>query len=130
MIKRKLKKCKTCGKDKYLFSHGNCLECYKLSKVKDVKPKPKKPIAKFSQKHLERLKEYRIVRDKYLKENPICKRCGSKRNLTLHHIQDRLGDNLTDVNNFMTLCLPCHQWVSDETNEAIKQGFAKSRLKK
>ncbi len=27
MIKRKLKPCKTCGKDKYLFSHGNCKKC-------------------------------------------------------------------------------------------------------
>lgn len=38
MIERKKKMCKSCGKEKYLFSKGMCRHCWSLSKLSD-KPK-------------------------------------------------------------------------------------------
>ena len=44
MIQQKLKLCKTCGKPKYIFSHGNCKWCdSKTKKPKGLKSKIKKP---------------------------------------------------------------------------------------
>lgn len=92
--------------------------------------KKKTRLKPISDKQAERLKEYRIVRDEYLKENPTCARCGTTNNLSLHHMIDRVGKNLTDKNNFMTLCIPCHRFVTDESEYAIKNGYSKSRLSK
>lgn len=128
-MKPKKGTCIGCNKETYIYSKKMCQYCYWKSKPKKPLKSVKKKIQPFSAKKLEELKVYRKLRDDYLKANPICAKCGTKNNLTLHHVKDRLGSNLTDVSNFMTLCLPCHQWVTEHTNEAIKQGFAKSRLK-
>jgi len=37
MIKRKLKECKRCGEDKYLFGHGMCEFCYNVTKLEKAK---------------------------------------------------------------------------------------------
>lgn len=42
MLERKLKICKTCGKEKPLFSKGNCSTCDKKNKLSNLKNKPKK----------------------------------------------------------------------------------------
>lgn len=47
MLKRKLKICKTCQKESYIFSSGNCEVCatkIKLSKPLKAKTKPKKKL--------------------------------------------------------------------------------------
>lgn len=105
----------------------NALSSQKGSNTNQKKKTRLKPI---SAKQVERLKEYRIVRDEYLRQNPNCARCGTNQNISLQHLKGRIGDNLTDVNNFMTLCIPCHQWATEFTRDAIEQGFAKSRLDK
>ena len=108
------------GKQKTSPVKGNALSSRgKVSKIRPLSSKMEK-----------KLVEYRKLRDRYLKENPNCARCGSTYNLELHHLAGRLGDLLTDVDNFMTLCYKCHRWVTDFTDEAIKQGFARSRLQK
>lgn len=154
----KLKICPFCEKEVKAFWKAktrdrdpcckNCLSLYNEKYEKETKEvggypragsgKPRessknsknKAIAPVSDKQATRLREYRKKRDEYLKENPTCAKCGSSRNITLQHLAGREGSLLTDVNNFMTLCLPCHQWATEFTNDAINQGYARSRLKK
>ena len=145
----KTKQCSICNKEVPKLWRSNPKTCYYCArgvakntllpergsdtnqkKKSRLKPISKGRIKKCSDKQAERLKEYRIVRDKYLKENPTCARCGTTNNLSLHHLAGREGKLLTDVNNFMTLCIPCHSWASEFTKDAIEQGFARSRLQK
>jgi len=98
---------------------------------------PKKPLTKekkkirvFSKKRLSRLKEYRIVRDQFLKENSICMYPGcSSREVTLHHGRGRLGSFLTDKKHFKSLCWPHHQKIEQNPALAVKLGLSYSRLK-
>lgn len=155
-MESKLKICSFCGVPSKLFysnpkccTRGSCLMQYKNQKHEKKESKTgdgagasksgqsggkignkSKRIKPISDKQAKKLKEYREVRDQYLKEHPNCARCGSNKNITLQHLAGRIGKNLTDVNNFMTLCVPCHNWATEFTNDAIEQGFAKSRLKK
>lgn len=137
-MERKLKRCSGCGKDSYLWKSNPplCKPCAMRKNdsadnhtVQKKKKVPKR-IAPASEKQKERLSEYRKVRDEYLRDNPKCARCGSSHNLSLHHLAGREGKLLTDVDNFMTLCIPCHQWATEFTRDAIEQGFARSRLNK
>lgn len=61
MIKQKLKACKECGKECYLFSKGRCKYCASKSYVK----KQTKERQDFFQKHVE-----------LLKKNPVCQQTG------------------------------------------------------
>lgn len=145
----KKKTCSFCNKevDKLWYSNPKCCMDYNCrSKYNEAKgvgknalssqrgsntsQKNKSRLKPMSDKQAERLKEYRIVRDEYLKQNPNCARCGTNQNISLQHLKGRIGDNLTDVNNFMTLCVPCHRFINDNPKYAIKNGFAKSRLDK
>lgn len=139
---KKLKTCSFCNKqtEKLFYSTPKtcmdfkCRKLYNQLKSKKgidtTKEKKVYKISLISSHRAKELKEYRLLRDEYLKNNPFCARCGSKSNLTLQHLAGREGSRLTDVSNFMTLCWPCHRWATDNSKEAIEQGYAKSRLKK
>lgn len=47
-LKRKLKTCKVCGEEKYLFSQGKCEKCTKISVNLKTKLVPKKKLATIS----------------------------------------------------------------------------------
>lgn len=127
MIKRKLKTCVSCQKQSYIFGHKMCSSCYR-SKQKPL-PSPNKQIAKFSNKSLDHLKRYRILRDKYLEDNPICQYPGCKsREVTLHHLKGRIGAYLTDKRFFSALCWPHHQYIETHPEHAKKLGLSLSRL--
>lgn len=132
MIKRKESNCIGCSNIRLIYAKGYCQSCYWSSKRKSTdKPaaKQKKPIAKFSQKKLQELKEYRIVRDKFLKENNTCQypNCNSSK-VTLHHKAGRIGSLLTDVSNFVALCWQHHQYIEEHPAEALKLGLSAKRL--
>ena len=84
-----------------------------------------------SDKQAERLKEYRIVRDEYLKQNPNCEfpECPN-RSQDLHHGAGRVGDLLTNTKYFVALCRLHHQWVEEHSKEAKELGLSFSRLDK
>lgn len=142
----KIKQCSFCNKEvsKLWYANPKCCTDYKCraeyakvkgkektSPVKGNALSSKKKVSKIrplSSKMAKKLAEYRIVRDEFLKDNPTCARCGTTNNLSLHHMIDRVGKNLTDKNNFMTLCIPCHRFVTDNSEYAIKNGYSKSRL--
>lgn len=94
-------------------------------------PKKAKPIAKVSSKQLDRLKAYKKVRDKFLKENLYCEypNCNSME-VQLHHGRGRCGDLLTDVTHFHALCDTHHRLIELEPNLAKELGLSGNRLDK
>ena len=131
-----------------VFSNNRCLRCQNsrtddkwlksskgkiTHKVKEssLKPTKSKRIKPISDKQLVRLAEYRLVRDKYFKDNPICefKGCYSTE-LTLHHKAGKIGNLLTDSRYFCSLCFEHHRWVHDNDFEARELGLLVSRLDK
>lgn len=88
---------------------------------------------KVSTKEKERQKEYKKVRAEYLKLHPVCEirlpGCNVKAN-QVHHAAGRIGKLLTDTENFVACCAPCHRKTEDNPAEALAAGVSKSRLKK
>lgn len=124
MIKRKLKKCLDCKKDSAIWSKGLCKSCFYLHK-------PPKKIKKISDKHLETLKEYRVIRDDFMKKNPECmaKLEGCTKVATdCHHSKGKVGSLYTDVRYFKALCRKCHEYLETHPNEAKELGFSLNRL--
>jgi hypothetical protein len=107
-----------------VFSGGRC----RWHVEKKPANKQRKKIKPLSDKHRERLAEYKLVADKFLKENPICLVDGCKGESTLHHSKGRVGDNLTDVSTFRNLCWPHHKYYEEHPEEARALGITQSRL--
>lgn len=84
-----------------------------------------------SDKQAERLKEYRIVRDEYMRMYPNCEfpECPN-RSQDLHHGAGRVGDLLTNTKYFVALCRMHHSWVEEHPREAKELGLSFSRLSK
>lgn len=104
----------------------------KYQQKKGNKPvKPNKKINPISDKEKKRLAEYRIVRDKFLKENPICEfpNCSNKE-VQLHHGKGRIGSLLSDVRHFHSLCDTHHRWVEENPLKAKEMGLSANRLDK
>lgn len=145
MIPRKLKPCKTCTDPKYLFSHGNCLECYNrlklvskstythvtLKQTSQQTAKPFRVIKKVSRKQLKRLEQYRKERDAHFKEFPVCQfpNCTST-DISLHHGAGKIGELLFNRKYFKSLCFPHHGWAEINPLEAQELGLSFKRLDK
>lgn len=144
MIPRKLKTCKTCQTNQYIWSHGNCKDCDAKSRhvghdlPKDSlrvnsgkKTKPWVAIASIGMKRQEALKEYRKRRDAYFKEYPVCEfpDCTST-DITLHHMRGRIGILLIDIQYFKSLCGKHHRFVEENPETAQKLGLSMKRLNK
>lgn len=143
MIKAKLKECSECHKMTYLWKAKPklCRQCalkissseplstddsFTVKKPNKISPKRIKPV---SDKKLLELKEYRKIRDEYLRANPICEFDGcNSRDVTLHHKSGRVGKLLTDKQYFCSLCIKHHSWVEVNPDEAKKLGLSLSRL--
>ncbi len=131
MIKRKTSTCVVCNNIRQIYAKSMCCWCYEKQRKKTPLPKPKKQIRKFSKKSMDQLKRYRVLRDKYLEENPICQYPGCRsREVTLHHKRGRQGAYLTDKRFFSALCWPCHQHIETHPEEARQLGLSYSRLTK
>lgn len=146
MISRKKKTCKACGEEAYLYARGMCAHCDR--KVNPQKhgllkpsgesspervqtPQKRKRIAPVSEKQARRLKEYRKLRDAYLKANNTCEFPGcTSTEVTLHHGAGRVGDLLTDTNYFVALCFKHHRFVEENPTEAKGMGLSYNRLDK
>lgn len=140
MITPKLKECSICKKQVILWKSNPklCKDCAMRVKLENEtglnltsKPKRQKAIAPVSEKMQTNLAEYRRLRDKYFKENPVCEfpGCMSKK-ITLHHKRGRCGAFLTDKRWFCSLCPKHHTFVNDNPEEALKLGLVWSRLSK
>lgn len=96
------------------------------STVPRAKSKRIKPV---SDKQAERLKEYRIIRDKFIQDNPTCMypEC-SKQATDLHHAKGRVGNLLTDIKWFKSLCREHHIFIEENPTLAKEMGLSFSRL--
>ena len=104
-----------------------CKSCWASTFGKPILSKS--TIKKISDKHKERLKKYQILRDEFLKENPICMfpGCNSK-DVECHHAAGRIGENL--FNEFRSLCHKHHMYVEAHPNEAQELNLSISRIKR
>lgn len=141
MIKPKLKTCSNCNELTILWNSSPklCRDCYhKLKSKGEIKTSKslssklgKVSVGKIksvSDKRLLALKEYRVVRDKYLKDNPICEVDGcSSREVELHHKKPR-AYHLCDVSVFMSVCRACHQRIESSDNWARSKGYKLNHL--
>jgi len=101
------------------------------------KPEPKRKvqkthIAKRSTKRAKQEREYAKLRNEYLSNHLFCEMkldCCKVVANEVHHKAGRIGALLTDPNNFMAACAPCHAWVTENSKEAIEMGLSISRLK-
>lgn len=147
----KIKTCSFCGKTtERLFyskpkccSKHSCKKKYHEEKKKDTptsdgegKAEPRqysrqvgrKAIKPISDKQAQRLKEYRRVRDVYMKNHPVCECCQATPSQDLHHMAGRVGDNLTNPNYFLAVCRACHQEIEINPTWAKENGYSLSRL--
>ena len=139
----KLKTCSFCKEDKLLWKANPkaCKECWAKFKPLGSSSKDKpynvvqkdksvlKRINNVSSKKLLELAKYRIVRDQYLKDHPVCEfyTCDC-REVELHHGKGRTGDLLSNTDYFKSLCREHHRWVEENPVEAKELGLSFNRL--
>lgn len=91
------------------------------------------PVKKVSDKKKARDIVYKVLREQYLKNHPMCemaiKGICTKAGTTIQHLRGRCGEYYTDDRYFMSACLPCHQFVDTHPDFALENGFAELRLK-
>lgn len=88
-------------------------------------------IRKVSIKRAAQNKEYSKLRLNYFKNHPICEvgLCG-RYATDIHHIAGRIGNNLTDITNFLAVCRQHHCQIEENPIWAKEKGYSKSRLAK
>ena len=104
-----------------------------------TKGKPSKRASQVSKKMSERLKEYRILRGKFLHEYQWCccdhniylkepTSC-SRRSEDIHHMRGR-GKFLLDKTTWLAVCRNHHRMIHDNPVWAAQHGYLQSRLSK
>lgn len=94
-------------------------------------------LRKVSKKRAKLNREYSKIRNEWIKGKK-CARCGTERNLTVHHSKGKQGyaneekrlmdiHLLVDTDYFVALCLTCHIHVEKNPNEARDNGWSVSR---
>lgn len=147
MIKQKTGICSDCGDGKTKpITAGRCqfhykkyraeVNAWKKEKREQMNDfiqsyKKPKPIPKVSKKQIERYKEYRIVRDEFMKLHPTCQArlsgCTVKAT-DLHHSRGKIGDLLTDKRHFKALCRSCHRFIEENPKFSKENGYSENRI--
>lgn len=108
------------------------LEQRRLQKLglKDPELKPAKVINAESEKQKSLNKQYLKDRKAWVKKNPYCKTklvsC-SKMTTDVHHRKGR-GEYLLDQSTWLPVCRSCHDFITENSAEAIRLGLSDSRL--
>lgn len=86
-------------------------------------------IKKFSDKRAKQNRLYEKLKRQYFIHNPECEHpdCDST-NITLHHMRGRVGDLLTDMRYFKSLCPYHHNWVELNPEASKELGLSLDRL--
>lgn len=123
MIPRKLKPCKECGEDSYLWSKGRCKRCVSKS-YGGIKPTVNNERAKLQKQ------QFNTDREFYLEvwnERPhVCINCncnlGEINLLYFHHIirKSTYPQFRYDKDNIAILCGQCHNQVETDISKAPK----------
>lgn len=120
MIVAKKKLCSVCGEYKILWKSfpPTCNSC-----------KSKSPIKKISDKHKKTLKEYKVIKEEFLKNYTTCQvklspDCTYDKGVYIHHISGKSSKELyLDKNNFIACCNPCNDYLEKFSKEAYEKGF-------
>ncbi|MDF2189322.1 HNH endonuclease signature motif containing protein [Paraflavitalea sp. CAU 1676] len=109
-------------------NHATCQgECRRAKKEMPVRT----PIRRASKKRAKQERQYTGLRKRFLQANPDCQAnvCGcSGKAEHIHHMAGRIGDDLTDVDNFLAVCPECHHWIETHPVEAKALCLSISRL--
>jgi hypothetical protein len=77
---------------------------------------------------LSKLKEYRVLRDEYMRSNTICEVDGCGRLADdMHHKKPR-AYHLCDVSIFMAVCRSCHTRIESDDIWARSKGYKLNHL--
>lgn len=93
--------------------------------------KNRKPINKISKRRQKQIEIYRLEKEIYLKENPICQakvKCYGSPSQDIHHKKGRIEELLFDKNYFLAVCRSCHNWIEANPTKAKEKGFSLNRL--
>ena len=100
-----------------------------VSTATPITPKKRSFIKPISDKQASKLAEYRVVRDAYLKANPVCQFKGcTSRDVCVHHAKGRVGDLLSDNRYFRSLCDHHHKLIELKPTLAKELGLSLNRL--
>ncbi len=146
----KTKICTRCKQEKKIWkSMGKdekyCSTCWNIIKPRVDKPRERRPmvgkyfrsskqksIRKVSDKLINLHQMYKILRDRYLKNHPICEAhlpgCSGKSD-QVHHKAGRIGKLLLDDTKFLAVDSNCHRIIEMYPEMAISLGFSLPRLK-
>ena len=75
--------------------------------------KKRKYIRPISEKRSKQRKEYRVIRDQFLIDNPMCNRCGMPAS-EVHHTNHTENERLLNVEYFEAICRNCHRAEHDK----------------
>jgi hypothetical protein len=129
--------CATCGEFKPLERNGNCASCNAFArKIDRVKaPKDAEPINKVSKKHDLLLKQYAIIRKKFLLKKWCAYHGKPCLPTDIHHAMGRVGfaDDkeiplLIDVRYFVPVCREGHRIIEENPKMAKEKGYSYSRI--
>jgi hypothetical protein len=100
------------------------LALWTLNRKQPEKRKKVYRIPTFSKGRKERLKEYRKVRDAFMKAHPNCAapQCLNPSS-ECHHTRGRAGPLLTDVRGFASVCPECHAFIGEHPRWARSVGL-------
>ena len=89
------------------------------------------PIQKVAPKRKEAVKQYSEDRKRFLKERPLCEArlvCCRKKATDVHHMAGRQNKKLNDIDDWLPVCRPCHNWITDNSKEAIEMRLSHRRI--
>lgn len=109
------------------------VDYFSLAPAKKIKQpivvKNTEPIKRLSKAQMKRLAQYRVVRDEYLAEHPVCEYPGCNcTDVTLHHKDGRIGAYLTNKKFFCSLCPKHHRFAEENPVIAKTMGLSEDRL--
>lgn len=86
--------------------------------------KARRRISPMSDRRREKLREYKKVRDEFLRLKPKCEWPGCTRaTRDCHHYRGRIGNLLTDKTWFKAVCGHHHDYIHEHPNEARAAGM-------
>jgi hypothetical protein len=106
--------------NKHYVSGDFCHLCGETLKEKKV---PVKGINRVSKNMQKTLAEYRVLRKKFLEENPRCEVFSKLKSEEIHHSRGKLGDLYLDTRYWKAVSRLGHTWIHDNMIEAQKLGL-------
>jgi hypothetical protein len=131
------RECLQCGNPK-VENNGLCASCaHALRKAERMVIKDKVPVNKVSYKRGKELNQYAALKKKFML-NRWCAYHGRPCLPTdIHHQMGRVGfaDEkeillLLDTRYWIPVCRLAHEWITQNSKEAIEQGYSFSRISK